>query len=187
MAEKLGITIIPTYDTRTIAVADITNYSTNPPEVINPTIEIKIPGVEVVVVKPFKVGEINVFDSTDLGLTTAGNETDIPDGMYTIKYTISPPLVNLVEKSIVRVEKLQKKFDSAFMTLDMMQCDGAIKTQDKMELNTIYFFMQGTVAAANSCSVVTAARMYDLANRMLDKFLSGQCGYSGNNYIVNFQ
>ena len=38
------------------------------------------------------------------------------------------------------LDKIQEKFDNVFMTLDMMECDRAIKAQAKVELSSIYFF-----------------------------------------------
>jgi hypothetical protein len=86
----------------------------------------------------------------------------------------------------MRVEQLQEKFDSAFMKLDMMECDRAIKTQAKVDLNTIYFFMQGAIAAANNCADVEATRLYNQADMMLNNFIKNNCGCSGNNYVINF-
>jgi hypothetical protein len=87
----------------------------------------------------------------------------------------------------MRVEKLQEKFDEAFMKLDMMECDRAIKTQQKVNLTSIYFFIQGSIAAANNCAIDEANRLYDQANRMLNNFIKNNCYCSGNNYVVNFR
>lgn len=165
---------------------DTSIYDANPPVVVNPTIEIKVPGFNAVYL-PFTIQQINTFNSTDLGLTVAGEEIDLPDGIYCIKYTIDPPLVNFVEKSFIRVDKLQEKFDGAFMTLDMMECDREIKTQAMVTLNTIYFYLQGAIASANNCAVVNAAKLYEQADKMLKGFMSTNCGCSGNNYVINFQ
>ena len=71
----------------------------------------------------------------------------------------------------MRVEQLQEKFDGAFMKLDMMECDRAIKTQAKVDLNSIYFFMQGAIAAANNCADVEATKLYNQADMMLNNFI----------------
>lgn len=73
------------------------------------------------------------------------------------------------------------------MKLDMMECDGAIKKQSKVELNTIYFFIQGAIAAANDCAIIQSQKLYDQADNMLNSILNNDCGYSANNYIINFQ
>jgi hypothetical protein len=103
-----------------------------------------------------------------------------------LKYTVAPAFTYFVEKSIMRVDQLQEKFDSAFMRLDMMECDMAIKTQAKVTLNSIYFFIQGAVAAANNCAVIEANKLYNQADKMLNNFIRNGCNCSGNNYVTNF-
>ena len=182
---NLDIIVLPTYNTYTLAVVDISTYPTDPPSVVSPTIEIVVPGFSTIY-KDFTVQETNVFNSTDFGLTTAGEELPIPDGVYHLKYTVNPAYDNFVEKSILRVDKLQEKFDSVFMQLDMMECDRAIKTQAKVNLSSVYFLIQGAIAAANNCALATSEKLYEQASKMLDSMLANNCGCSGNNYVINF-
>ena len=182
-ALSLDIIIIPTYNTYTLAVVDNSVYPTTP---TNPTIQIEIPGFNTITTT-FNVAETNVFNSTDLGLTTAGNELPIPYWIYGIKYTVNPAYIYYVEKSIMRVDQLQEKYDEAFMQLDMMECDRAIKTQSKVDLLSVYFFIQGSIAAANNCANVNSARLYAQASKMLDTIINNDCGCTGTNYVINFQ
>jgi hypothetical protein len=187
MALQLDILVVPTYNTLTLGVADASIYPTNPPVVSSPTIEITVPGFDIVSL-PFNVNDFNIFNSLSLGLTTFGQPLlPLPDGVYKLKYTVAPAYENFVEKTIIRVEQLQEKFDEAFMKLDMMECDRAIKTQQKVNLNTIYFFIQGAIAAANNCAVAEANKLYNQANMMLNNFIKNNCGCSGTNYVLNFQ
>jgi len=185
---KLDILVIPTYNTRTLGIADASIYPTDPPDV-TATIEITIPGFAKIVL-PFNVNSFTVYTSSTLGLTQPGTpDIPLPDGVYFLKYIVYNPTDftwNNIERSIVRVERLQEKFDEAFMKLDMMECDKAIKTQSKVDLNTIYFFIQGAIAAANNCATTEANKLYMQADRMLDNFIKNNCGCSGNNYLVNF-
>ena len=181
----LDILVLPTYDKNTLAIKDISTYPDDPPVVENPTLEIVIPGFPTVY-PSFIPEEVNVFNSTDLGITTIGNEEPLPDGIYCFKYTIDPPLENCAERSILRVDQLQEKFDEAFMQLDMMECDQAIRKQSKVELLTIYFFIQGAIAAANNCANIEATKLYQKAERMLGTVINSDCGCSGNNYLINF-
>jgi hypothetical protein len=182
---RLDILVIPTYDNRTLAVLDASTYPPAPP-VVNPTIEITVPGFNKVVL-PFTINSFNVFNSESLGLTSVGNPLlPLPDGVYFLKYSVAPAFENFVERSIMRVDQLQEKFDSAFMRLDMMQCDLAIKTQQKVTLNSIYYFIQGSIAAANNCAIDESNKLYNQANKMLNNFIRNGCQCSGNNYITNF-
>jgi len=181
---NLNILVVPTYDSRILSVKDISTYATTPSA---PNIEITIPGGFGTVNLPFNINTTNVFNSASLGITDPTDaEVPLPDGVYFLKYSITPAYVNFVEKSIMRTDQLQEKFDNAFMRLDLMECDRAIKTQAKVELNSIYYFIQGAIAAANNCAIVESNKLYNQANKMLDNFIKNGCRCSGNNYIVNF-
>ena len=182
---KLDILVIPTYNNLTLGVADVSTYPITPP-ITSPTMEITVPAFGRVTL-PFNPNDFNIFNSLSLGITSVGDSLlPLPDGVYYLRYTVTPAYVNFVERSIIRVDQLQEKFDSAFMRLDMMECDRAIKTQQKVELNSIYFFIQGAIAAANNCAVEEANKLYNQASRMLNNFMSGGCQCSGTNYITNF-
>jgi hypothetical protein len=181
---KLEFLVIPTYNTLTLGVADASTYVTAPTA---PTIEFTIPGVSAPVSLPFVPDDFNIFNSASLGLTVVGNDLlPLPDGVWIIKYSIAPAFTNNVTHTIMRTDLIQEKFDNAFMKLDMMECDMAIKTQSKVQLNSIYFLIQGSIAAANNSAVVTANKLYAQADRLLDSFIRNNCGCTGNNYVVNF-
>jgi len=182
---KLDFLVVPTYDLKTLGILDASTYPATPiPQ--DPTVEIDIPGFGVVSL-PFNINDFNVFNSTSLGITPAGAPlVNLPDGLYTIKYSITPAYENFVEKTTMRVEQLQERFDGAFMKLDMMECDLAIKTQQKVELSSIYFFIQGAIAAANNCANQRATALYNQASKMLNNFMRNGCRCSGNNYVTNF-
>lgn len=181
---KLNLLAIPTYDTRLLGISDISTYPSPP---VAPTIEIDVPSFGIISL-PFTPEEFNIFNSTTFGITTVNDDlVPLPDGVYKIKYSIFPAYENYVEKTILRVDSLMEKFDTAFMNLDMMECDMAIKKQDKVQLNSIYYFINGAIAAANNCAIDTANKLYNQANKMLNNFIkNNQCGCSGNNYVVNF-
>ena len=183
---KLDILVIPTYNTKTLGIADASVYPTDPPIVAGPTIEITVPGFTMISL-PFIVNSFTVYTSSTLGITSVDDPTlPLPDGVYFLKYSVAPAYINFVEKSILRVDRLQEKFDQAFMKLDMMECDKAIKMQSKVDLNTIYFFVQGAIAAANNCAIDESNKLYQQANKMLDYFMNNNCGCSGNNYVINY-
>ena len=182
---QLDILVVPTYSVLTIGVTDASVYPTNPPVVSAPSIEIEIPGFGTKIL-PFVPNETNVFTSSNLGITEAGCNQPLPDGIYRLRYSVAPAYANYVERSILRVDKLQEKFDNAFLQLNMMECDRALKTQSSVTLNTINFFIQGVIAAANNCAEFESNTLYAQADNMLNNFLKSNCGCSGNNYQINF-
>jgi len=182
MATTLDFLVLPTYNTLTLGVADNSTYDAPP---TSPTIIIDVPSFGPVTL-PFNPNDFNVFNSASLGLSEVGYPFQpLPDGIYYITYTIDPPLTYHVEKNIMRIDKIQEKFDSAFMKLDMMECDLAIKKQQKVDLNSIYYFIQGSVAAANNCAINTANKLYAQADRMLNNFIRNNCNCYGTNYQTN--
>lgn len=182
---KLDFLVIPTYNTLTLGIADTSTYLDEPPVVVSPTMEVNVPGFGLIY-KTFTVQGITFFNSFDLGLSVEGESITIPDGIYKLKYTIAPAFDNYVTKSIMRTDKIQEKFDTAFMKLDIMQCDLGLKKQSSVYLNTVNFLIQGSIAAANNCAETQSYKLYDQANKMLDSFIKNNCGCYGNNYNLNF-
>jgi len=179
---KLDFVVIPTNTINTLALQDNSTYPDDPPVVSAPTIEITVPAFSTVSL-PFVVEGYNGFNSGSLGITAVGVYEPLPDGIYHFKYSIAPAYENYVEKSFLRTDALQMRFDEAFMTLDMMECDMAIKKQSFVDLMSIYFFIQGAIAAANNCAEVEAIKLYKQADRMLTTFINHDCGCSGTNYL----
>tara|TARA_R110000868_G_scaffold14285_7_gene66372 strand:- start:2466 stop:3077 length:612 start_codon:yes stop_codon:yes gene_type:complete len=181
---KLEILVVPTYNTLTLGIADASTYPTSP-AVQSPTIEITVPGFGVVSL-PFNINDFNIYTSASLGITAVGESLlPLPDGVYYLRYSVTPAYINYVERTIIRVEKLQEKFDNAFMKLEMMECDLAIRRQQKVNLNSIYYFIQGSIAAANTCAVDTSNKLYIQADNMLNNFIKNNCYCTGNNYVNN--
>jgi hypothetical protein len=168
---QLDIIVPPTYSVLLLSVVDASIYPDSP-VVSSPTIEIDIPNFGKKVL-PFVPSETNLFASDTLGITSVGVKQALPDGIYRIKYSVAPAYLNYVERSIIRVDSLQEKFDNAFLQLDLMECDRALKTQ-------------GSIALANNCAEQDSIKLYNKADKMLDQFLNSNCGCSGNNYILNF-
>lgn len=183
---SINILVVPTYNSKTLGIADASTYP-DPNTTTSPTIEITVPGFGIASL-PFVQNDFNIFSSNNIGLTGIGEPSlPLPDGLYTLTYSVTPAYQNFVTKTIMRVDQLQEKFDEAFMKLDMMECDAAIRKQSKVELSTIYFLIQGSIAAANNCAIDTANKLYVQASKQLANFIKSNCGCSGTNYITNFQ
>lgn len=179
----LKIVVLPTYDVGSINVADASTYAVSP---TNPILLATPPGFNPISIT-FTVSGNNILTSDVLGITETGVMQPLPDGIYRFSYSINPSNVNFTNISIMRVDVLQEKFDNVFMTLDMMECDKAIKEQSKVNLNTIYLLIQGAVAAGNNYAETEAYKLYQKASDMLDSMLKKNCGCSGTNYLVNYK
>lgn len=181
MATTVRLTVTPTYDKMTLGLTDTSSYDASP---ASATVEITPPGFNAVTLS-FTPEALNVFQSSDLGIVTLGDtEVELPDGVYTVVFT--PLGQDPITIYFMRIEVLQEKFDAAFMKLDMTECDKAIKKQSKVELNTIYFFMQGSLSSANNCAITESNLLYATAKKLLNAFIRNNCGCSGTNFLINF-
>lgn len=180
----LDIQVVPTYNTFTISIQDLSTYDASPPVVNSPTIAILAPNIDASI--PFVVQTINTFNSTTLGLTVLGSESALPDGVYYLTYSVAPAETYSVTKTFMRTDLIQEKFDNAFMKLDIMQCDKALKQQAKVELNTVNFFIQGSIAAANNSAVDVANKLYAQADKMLNNFIKNNCGCTQTGYTITY-
>ena len=108
------ILVVPTYSVLTLGITDASVYPTYPPVVSALSVEIEIPGFGTKIL-PFVPNETNVFTSSNLGITDVGCNQPLPDGVYRIIYSVAPAYINYVEQTILRVDKLQEKFDNAFL------------------------------------------------------------------------
>jgi len=184
---NLNILVIDTHDVQKLGILDNSIYASVDPGVDTQTISITPPEFDAVTLS-FQYNNYNIYNSEDLGITEIGEDLcDLPDGVYYITYNNNTGgTVTSVNKTIIRIDKLQEKFDEAFMSLDMIECDGKIKKQSKVHLMSIYFFIQGAISAANNCAVNKSNSLYNKADAMLDNFIKNDCGCSGNNYIITY-
>jgi len=177
MAEpKLNLLFPETHDAKSLLIADISKYPV-PYTIVNPTIQITVPGFNVLTL-PFTAEGFTVYDSMSLEITCSDldcDTIDLPDGIYYVKYSITPAYRYFVNKSFLRINKLQEKFDAVYLRLDFMQCDQAIKQEDFDVLNTIQTYINGAVAAANNCLDVLAMKLYGKALDAINDFVNHRC------------
>lgn len=165
----LDLIDLDTHDIRTFALADTSIY---PPGFtpITPTVEITVPGFAPKQIV-FTPSSIQVYNSNTLEITCDDCElVALPDGIYHVKYTMTPAYTYYVDKSFLRTNAIYAKLDNHFLKLDFMQCNAAIKEQDKEFLDTVEFFIEGAVAAAHKCLEKRAMNLYKKANEMLNDY-----------------
>lgn len=161
--------LLETESLKTFGIADISFY---PPgfTIVNPSFEITPPGYSKVTLD-FDPKSANVYRAFDLGITCDEECGDLPDGIYLVKYSISPNSQRYIQQSFVRVDALRKKYYEAFLRADL-SCDCSISSQEKYfkQLMQIERLINYIVASANNCDEVTAWKLYGKANKLLDQF-----------------
>lgn len=165
----LDLLYIDTHNIGTLGIVDISQYPTGF-SVTTPSLEITPPGFNKITI-PFVAYSLQIYNSHTLGITSGECEPNpLPDGIYTVRYTVFPSHRNYVNKSFLRIEKLLEKFDKIYVKLDIIQCDLTIKSAEKKQLNLIWEYINGAIASANNCAEAQAMELYNRADAALDKF-----------------
>ena len=173
---KLNLLFPETHDAKSLLIADISQYPV-PYSIVNPTVEITVPGFNSITLA-FTAQGFTVYNSMSLEVTCSDMDCDLidlPDGIYYVKYSITPAYRYFVNKSFLRINKLQEKFDKVYLKLDFMQCDQTIKEEDFDVLDTIQTYINGAVAAANNCLDVLAMKLYNKASQAINDFVNNRC------------
>lgn len=166
----LNVITLDSSNPKYLIIGDVSTYGTYSANA--PTIEIDVPNFGIVSLG-FVKGSVQVYDSNTLGLT-CGDECEpanLPDGIWKIKYSVYPAYKYYIERTFIRVDMLQSKFDTAYLKLDFVECDQQIKDQDKEFLFVVQEYINGAVAAANKCTNKLAMKLYRKANEQLDYFI----------------
>lgn len=155
MAIKLNISPIETHQLTMLGIADNSDFGNATPA--NISFEITAPGFNKKNV-PFQPKSINIFTSGDLGLGC--DDSELPDGIYTVKYTANN---EFIEKQFIRISKLQYKSQKLALSLVSGECD-TWQTYKSVKL-----MIEGAVAAGNDCQMELATSLMTKANELLKK------------------
>lgn len=169
----LDLAMLPTYNVKLLAIADASYYPTGW-NVSVPSISITPPGY-VPTMMTFVAGGLQLYNANSLGLCTVSDVCDmppLPDGIYKVRYTITPANVYFIDKTFLRTDKIESDLDYAFLKLEMMECDGQLKRQKKETIDLIEFYIQGAIAAADQCALKMATDLLGKARRLLDSFVN---------------
>lgn len=167
----LDLTIFNTYQSTSLGIIDVSLYDGN---IINPSLEITPPGFPKVNVE-FTPDNINIYNSIHL-LPNCDSEIPLPDGIYTIKYSIQPNQINYVEKSFIRVEEIKCKYQKILLAVDNnCSCNTSGASDLKRQLRSIKLLIEGSIASTNNCDYKTATEMYRKAYSLLDKLKICDC------------
>lgn len=161
----LELNLFETYSLRSIGFADVSNYQNIP--ATNPSFEVTPPGFNKVNV-PFTPLNVNIFRSQDL-LPGCNPKANLPDGIYTIKYSVSPNLENKIEQSFLRTTHINSRLQKAFLGLDC-SCNS-----DNTGLLEVKLLIEGAIATANLCDSRGAIKLLNKANDKLTKLEKCNC------------
>lgn len=172
----LDFYIEDTHNPLTLGVVDTSFYPTGF-SVLNPTFEITPPAFNKATVVYTK-STVNIYNSNSLNMTCVSDPSllaDLPDGIWTVRQSISPAIDYNIQRTFIRTVKIEQKLGRAFLKTDITQCNQDMKYEQMKVIDEISFYIQAAIAAANQCNNRLAMDLYQLANKMLDNFLKDRC------------
>lgn len=160
---NLNITLVDTYSLDTIGFADISDYKGL--VIKNPSFEISAPGFNKVNVF-FTPESVNIYNSADLGM---GCDTvQIPDGLYTVKYSANN---EFVEKVFFRTLGLWTLFTTFVISISDCNCP----PQNRSDISEIMLLINGAAASADQCDIVSATKKYRKAEELIERLKKCNC------------
>lgn len=173
MIPQLDLAILDTHSLGSICIMDLSKYPIGWNSV-SPTIQITPPGYETISLA-FTPSSLQVYKSSNLGIVCEWcDEVNLPDGIWNFKYSLYPAITYSVEKSFVKVDRLQAKFDEAYIMLDITECDNQIKKSDKEFLSITQDYIDGAIAAGNKCVDKLFNTFYTKATERINTFINNK-------------
>lgn len=172
MATTLDLQLVETYKLNQLAVADSSVYSESP---TNPSMEITAPGYSKINVT-FVPGVVNIYNAVNLEISTDNTSAYLPDGLYTMKYSVNPNATTYVQKTFMRTGYIEMLYKRAFLQIDN-NCDCEPNKQKRLkdELRDIKLLIDGSVAAADNCDPETANTLYRKAYKFITNLKLCEC------------
>lgn len=173
MSTKLRLIPEETFDSTSFAIGDASIYQFAP---ANVSFEVTPPLPYSKINVPFTPRVKNIFYSYNIGVCDDSCAVDLPDGPYTVKYSVEPNSINTTTRSWYRITKIKAKYERIFLAVDIMcPCNGHTKNKLKNELRDIEIIIEGCLAAANNEDLATAEALYNKANSLLDNIKPCDC------------
>lgn len=102
---------------------------------------------------------------------------DLPDGIYVIKYSVSPNETVYVEYNHLRISKALAKYSKILCDLDVAACDPPAKVKEKLEqLRLIKMYLEAAKAKVETChEPQKGMSLYNYAIKLLNKLDCTNC------------
>jgi hypothetical protein len=168
-------------------IFDTSVYAMNPLLPIScPTLNITVPGfnysvqIEGDVMDDFVDNGHITLTACDLKLQSTNCETqylDIPDGIYVIKYSVSPNDQVYVEYNYMRVTQAMNKYYKILCDVDANACDPPAKVKKILEeLRLIKMFLDAAKSKVEFChEPQKGMSLYNYALKLLNKMSCTNC------------
>jgi len=119
-------------------------------------------------------GFLENITACDLGIQTTNCGTtcaDLPDGIYIIKYSVSPNEIVYVEYNHLRITNALNKYYNALCRVDVADCDPPAKIKKKLEaLRMIKMYLEAAKSKVEFChEPQKGMSLYNYALKLLNK------------------
>jgi len=103
--------------------------------------------------------------------------SDLPDGIYSIKYSVSPNEHVYVEYNHLRITKALHKYQAILCELDIAACDPPSSIKNKLnQLRLIKMYLDAAKAQVEYClHAQKGMELYNYAVKLLDKMDCSTC------------
>lgn len=151
-----------------------------------PTLNITVPGfgysnqIEGVDMLAFVNDSHITLTACDLQLQNSNCGTafnNLPDGIYIIKYSVSPNETVYVEYNHMRVTYALNKYYKILCDVDVAACDPPFKVQQRLEeLRLIFMYLQAAKSKVEFChEPQKGMSLYNYALKLLNKMECSNC------------
>lgn len=174
MISQLDIYIEDVLNPKVLIVKDASYYNPDitPSEA---TLVVQYPSSSNYISIPVGINFTYTINSNTLGITNAirsENLADLPDGIYTIRYSICPNDELFVEIKFLRNVKQLIKYYNSFCALEITKCDHKAYTEELNKLREIKQYIDTAKYLADCGKYTQAIEVYNYADELLDKFNS---------------
>ena len=165
-----------------LSIVDTSVYQTaNPPVPVTcETLNVTVPGFAYSNQIDVTQGFSAILTGCDLQLQTTGCGTsyvNLPDGIYIIKYSVSPNEVVYVEYNHLRITQALVRYNKAMCNLDLAACDPPARVQERLDkLRMIKMYLEAAKAKVEYClEPQKGMSLYNYAIKLLNKFECINC------------
>lgn len=143
-------------------------------------LNITVPGFQYSVQLDVNAGFLENITACDLNLQTSDCGTqfvDIPDGIYIIKYSVSPNDQVYVEYNSLRITRALNRYYNILCRLDVADCDPPFKVKERLqELNAIRMYLEAAKSKVEFChEPQKGMTLYNYALKLLNKMDCVNC------------
>ena len=115
--------------------------------------------------------------TTKLGEVISATRSEIPDGIYIIRYSISPNDKVYVEYNVLRITTLLSAYHKKLCDLDLKPCEPTLDRRDVLnEMSLIRTMIDAAKAKVEYCqSPHEGMELYNFAKKKLNKITCDMC------------